>query len=338
MPDNTIPMNTMAPTFTPPTGAPNRGTGELSLDQFNIAMRASPLYQQFMQSRGLPTDGRVKLSRSQQSDLERTLARAGIPIVGGMHIDQGGNLNQKNRTGRNVAIAAAVAGAAFGGAALLSAGAAPAAAGGGMASVPGAVGGSAITAASQGAAFGVPTVVGGAGAATAAGTLASTSLIPGALAKGGGMSMASMAPAAGAARVLPPVIKNAGDNIPQNGGGWLSRGNNATSLIGMGVNGLSTYMGNRATSNSNEASLAEQQRQFQQTQDFLDRQEAERKREWEATEGEKKRQWDLTEAEKKRRYDAMQPYRDNGLVAMSQLANWSRPAGTAYRPTFQYRP
>ncbi|MDA1095304.1 MAG: hypothetical protein O3A25_18890, partial [Acidobacteria bacterium] len=93
-------------------GTPNRGTSELSLDQFNIAMRASPLYQNFMQQRGLPTDGRVRLSRSQQSALERVLARAGVPLPSGMHIDQGGNVNQRNRLGRNVAISAAAAGAA----------------------------------------------------------------------------------------------------------------------------------------------------------------------------------------------------------------------------------
>jgi len=54
---------------------------------------------------------------------------------------------------------------------------------GGVASVPGAVGGSAITAASQGAAFGVPTV------STAASVLPSTSLIPAALKTAGANSM-----------------------------------------------------------------------------------------------------------------------------------------------------
>ena len=309
MPDTT--MGAMAPTFTPPTGAPNRGTSELSLDQFNIAMRASPLYQNFMRSRGLPTDGRVKLSRNEQSALEQELARAGIPISGGMHIDQGGNLNQKNRLGRNIAISAAAAGAVFGGAALAGAFSAPT-----MGGVTGVVSGAPVTAASQAAAMGlgVPTVT------------------------GGGMSMAAMAPTAAAASVMKPVIKNAGDVASMDGGSWLTRGNNMTTLLGLGMGGLSTYMGNRATANSNAASLTEQQRQFQIQQDFLDRQEAERKRQWELTEAEKKRQWDITEAEKKRRYDAMQPYRDTGLVAMSQLANWSRPAGTAYRPTFTYRP
>ena len=45
----------------------------------------------------------------QQSGLERALAAAGTPVPSGMHIDQGGNLNQKNRLVRNTAIAAGVA-------------------------------------------------------------------------------------------------------------------------------------------------------------------------------------------------------------------------------------
>lgn len=133
-------------------GTPNRGTDEAQLDAWNQQLRASPLYQNFMRMRGLPTNGRVKLSRQQQSDLERELKRNGIQIPGGMHIDQGGNLNQKNRLGRNIAIGAAVAGAAFGGAAALGAFSGAGAAGGGAAGAAGAAGGA------------------GAGAAGAAGT------------------------------------------------------------------------------------------------------------------------------------------------------------------------
>jgi hypothetical protein len=96
-------------TFTPQVGTPNRGTNERELDTFNQQLRSSPLYQQFMQSRGLRTDGRVRLSRKQQSDLERAMGRAGFPIPKGMHIDQGGNLNQKNRLVRNAAITAGLA-------------------------------------------------------------------------------------------------------------------------------------------------------------------------------------------------------------------------------------
>ena len=52
-------------------GVPNRGTDEMSLDQWNQAMRGSDVYLNFMRQNGLPTDGRVKLSRSQQAGLER---------------------------------------------------------------------------------------------------------------------------------------------------------------------------------------------------------------------------------------------------------------------------
>ncbi len=92
---------------------PTRQTSETALDQFNQQLRQSPAYQSFMVQHGLPTDGRVTLSRDQQSGLERALAAAGIQIPGGMHIDQGGNLNQKNTLGRNIGIGAAIGGAAL---------------------------------------------------------------------------------------------------------------------------------------------------------------------------------------------------------------------------------
>lgn len=90
---------------------PTRRTSEVDLDQWNQQFRASPLYQTFMRQRGLPTDGRVQLTRGQQAELERELARHGLPVPSGMHIDQGGNLNQKNRLGK-VAIGGALAAAA----------------------------------------------------------------------------------------------------------------------------------------------------------------------------------------------------------------------------------
>lgn len=83
------------------------------LDTFNKALRASPTYQNFMTRRGLPTDGRVRLSRAQQADLERAIAATGTAMPAGMHVDQGGNLNQKNTTVRNVGIGAAATGAAL---------------------------------------------------------------------------------------------------------------------------------------------------------------------------------------------------------------------------------
>ena len=91
-------------------GVPNRGTSEQWLDDWNQQMRSSSIYQNFMRRYGLPTDGRVRLSREQQGALEAELRAAGMQIPSGMHIDQGGNLNQKNRLARNVAIGAGVVG------------------------------------------------------------------------------------------------------------------------------------------------------------------------------------------------------------------------------------
>ena len=94
--------------------SPTRRTSESDLARWNMAMRASPAYQNFMRAQGLSTDGRVKLSRSQQEGLERALKTSGVEIPSGMHIDQGGNLNQKNRLGKVAAIGAAGTLAAFG--------------------------------------------------------------------------------------------------------------------------------------------------------------------------------------------------------------------------------
>lgn len=92
---------------------PTRQTSEVTLDQWNQALRQTPVYLDFMRANGLPTHGQVQLSRSQQGALERALRGQGIEIPGGMHIDQGGNLNQKNRTGRNIVITAAIVGGAL---------------------------------------------------------------------------------------------------------------------------------------------------------------------------------------------------------------------------------
>src|SRR3990167_10457600 len=92
---------------------PTRNTSQAQVDAWNAQMRQSSAYLNYMRSQGLSTDGRVKLSRQQQEGLERALAAGGMRIPGGMHIDQGGNLNQKNTLGRNVAIGAAATGAAL---------------------------------------------------------------------------------------------------------------------------------------------------------------------------------------------------------------------------------
>jgi hypothetical protein len=92
---------------------PTRQTSEQQLDAWNAQFRQSPVYLNFMRRNRLPTDGRVKLSRIQQSALEQEMRQAGIQVPSGMHIDQGGNLNQKNRLLRNTAIAAGATGAAL---------------------------------------------------------------------------------------------------------------------------------------------------------------------------------------------------------------------------------
>jgi len=91
---------------------PTRKTEQVDVDAWNAEMRQSPVYLEFMQSQGLPTDGRAKLSTSQQEGLERALAAAGMPVPSGMHVDQGGNLNQKNTLKKNVAKYSAYAGLA----------------------------------------------------------------------------------------------------------------------------------------------------------------------------------------------------------------------------------
>lgn len=95
---------------------PDRKTSEAELNQFNQQLRASPLYAQFMSSQGLVPGRAVKLSRRQQGQFEDVLRAHGVPIPSGMHIDNAGNLNQKNRLARNIGIAAAATGLALTGA------------------------------------------------------------------------------------------------------------------------------------------------------------------------------------------------------------------------------
>lgn len=92
---------------------PTRQTPQQQVDAWNIELRASPVYQQFMRSIGNDGSGRVRLSRDQQAQLEQALRQNGVAIPDGMHIDQGGNLNQQNRLARNIGIGAAVGGAAL---------------------------------------------------------------------------------------------------------------------------------------------------------------------------------------------------------------------------------
>ena len=121
---------------------PTRQTSERDLDQWNQQLRASPVYLDFMRSQGLGTDGRVRLSDRQQADLERRLASSGMAVPSGMHIDQGGNLNQKNTLLRNIGIGAAIGGGALTGLGALGAfgGAGAGGAGAAASAVPAATG------------------------------------------------------------------------------------------------------------------------------------------------------------------------------------------------------
>lgn len=132
---------------------PNRKTNENELDTFNQNLRSQPWYQQARAGMG---EG--DLSRREQSQIEDLMRANNMQVEGGMHIDAGGNVNQKNRLVRNAAIAA---GAAAGGyfAAPYIAGALGGAGGTTGAATTAATGG-ATAAAAPAAAAAVPAVVG----------------------------------------------------------------------------------------------------------------------------------------------------------------------------------
>lgn len=224
---------------------PNRGTSEQELDQFNIWFRSTPIYQNFMRQNGLPTDGRVKLSRSQQSRLEQLMKANGINIPGGMHIDQGGNLNQKNRLGRNVAIGAGIAGAAIG--------------------IPAALGafGGGAGAAGAGAAGVLPSTATATGFAPLAGT--ATSALGGGAALGGGTAAAlggaasllpstatatGFAPLAGTAASSPVLGANAALGAGGGVANWLK--GNIPSLAMLGLSGIGGAMSDKGTTSEQE--------------------------------------------------------------------------------------
>lgn len=159
-----------------PFGDPNqftRGTGEDELDRFNAWMRSQPFWQKI---RGMSTGD---LSGVQQQEIEAALAAQGIKLPSGFKVDEAGNLNQKNRLGRNLAIGAAAGAAAFGAPALIGA----LGAGGGAAG--GAAGGIAAGGAGTLSAGTLPGLVAGLGSAgTAAG-------VGGGLAAGAGSGIMS---------------------------------------------------------------------------------------------------------------------------------------------------
>jgi hypothetical protein len=220
---------------------PNRSTSEVELDKWNQALRVSPGYIEFMKKHGLPTDGRVRLSRAQQSELEHTLAAAGVSIPGGMHIDQGGNLNQKNHLVRNVAIGAGMTAAA-----LATAGAA------GFGPLAGVMGGGAGAA---GGAAGAASAAGGAApslgvTAGIAGSALPGTMIPiGATAAGGLTAAGAGAGLAGAAGSSVPSLGVtsgiAGSTLPgttvpigATAAGGLTKAAGGASLGGKLMNGL----------------------------------------------------------------------------------------------------
>lgn len=93
---------------------PSRRSGPEAINNFNAWMKQQPWYQEFFRRHNV-NPNRVQLSRGQQSELERIMKANGIPLGDGVHIDNAGNLNEKNRLVRNAAIiGGATAGAIFG--------------------------------------------------------------------------------------------------------------------------------------------------------------------------------------------------------------------------------
>lgn len=178
--------------------SPNRQTSEQQLNEFNIWMRSQPWFQQWHQQRGLnPSgNGNRKLSRAEQSELENLMRQNGVNLDGGMHIDSGGSLNQKNRLGRNIAIGAAATGAALTGFGL--AGMGPLSGLGGAAGVGAGGTGAGLNAAgtfaagagAPGAAGGLGVTAGTLGGATAAGSGAAALPTLGSTPIGSGMGAA----------------------------------------------------------------------------------------------------------------------------------------------------
>jgi hypothetical protein len=317
-------------------GVPNRGTSEMTLDQFNVAMRSSPLYQNFMTSRGLRTDGHVKLSDRQQADLERELARNGIPVPKGMHIDQGGNLNQKNRLLRNVGIGAAVTAAALTGFGLAGIGPLAGALGGGGATLGGTATGLAASGTGSVGAAAAPVVGTTAGlggwSAPLFGTAANYA--------GGGAFLGAGAGSAAATGAAAGAGWGAVNSVAPAAGKFLT-GSNMLELGKMGAGGITSYLQNRSTQNAlrdtNAATMADNAAQ----RDFLREQYDREHQDYLDAIAEQKRQWDEEQKEKARQWEAMEPWREAGrgnLTRMNSLLDEPRPGRVAYQPTFQYRP
>jgi hypothetical protein len=169
---------------------------KLTIDQVNIAMRSSPVWNQWMAAHHIdPND--AHLSGSDKNGLAKTLENQGFALPEGWEIDDAGNIREETHIGRNIMIAAAIAGAAFGGYALLAAYGSSAAAGaGGAAAAEAGAGAGAAGAAGAGtaAAAGLGGVEGaataGLGASAAAGTLGSAAAGSTAMGLGAGSAAA----------------------------------------------------------------------------------------------------------------------------------------------------
>lgn len=220
-----------------------RQTPETQLDSFNQWLRSQPWHQSYLQTIGQA--GRpINLSERQQKELAAIARANGVTLPKDFSFDQGANLNQNSRLGRNLGIAAAVAGAAVGGYYALPAilGSAPAA---------------------------VPATASTAAAATGTGAAAT----------GGGLTL----------------------------GGIL-----AQSAVPAGIGAVSQYFGTRSANRATREAAQLNAEATQRALDFTKEQEAERKREWEATQ---QRNYELYQEQQAR----LEPYRRFGRGSLAQL-------------------
>jgi hypothetical protein len=222
-----------------------------------------------------------------------------MAIPSGMHIDQGGNLNQKNRLVRNTAIGAAATGAALTGLGM--------------------------------AGYGPMSGLFGAGAASAAG---STAVVPGfefatALPAGmlpGGASLSTAFPAIAALEA--PAVYGGGMTLK---GLLNSSGFNTAATLGSNL--LSNYMTNRANTNASQESLAFQLEALQRAEALQREMNAQRQANWEKTMKLAEEQY-LAEQARLAPYRAAGTV---ALERLQQRSSAPSSAPYAYNPTFSYR-
>lgn len=298
-------------TYRPQVGTPTRKTSEYELDQFNKQLRSSPLYQNFMRQRGLRTDGHVKLSDKQQKELEQSMARAGFPVPKGMHIDQGGNLNQKSTLVRNVVIGAALAagtiatlGAAgvIGGGVLgtgIGGGAGAGAAGAGAAGTATGVGTGLTTAGVTAPVFGgagattlasgvTPVVFGAGGTAAGIGAGVTPAVV------GGGAAATGLGAATAGGSVAAPILSNTARTGMASGLGtkdWIDIGSRVWDA-GSGI------AANRAASSASDKAADLTAKSNAELMALEREKEARRQYEWDTAEAAKQRNFKIEQEEK----------------------------------------